>query len=105
MSPQAGEVWLADLGLAAKPRPVVVLSPFDPAPPRSILIYLPVTRQNRGSRLEVPVGHLRWLDPDSTVNAQGIGSIPTVRFERKIGSLPALDFEKVKTAVRLACGV
>lgn len=34
MNPQPGEVWLADLGLAAKTRPVVIVSRFDPDPPR-----------------------------------------------------------------------
>ena len=30
MSPHPGEVWLADLGLAAKTRPVVIVSRHDP---------------------------------------------------------------------------
>lgn len=30
MSPRPGEVWLADLGLAAKTRPIVILSRSDP---------------------------------------------------------------------------
>ena len=29
MSPHPGEVWLADLGLAAKTRPIVILSRHD----------------------------------------------------------------------------
>ena len=36
MSPQPGEVWLADLGLAAKTRPVIVVSRFDPDPLRAL---------------------------------------------------------------------
>lgn len=31
MSPQPAEVWLADLGLAAKTRPVIIVSRHDPA--------------------------------------------------------------------------
>jgi mRNA interferase MazF len=30
MPPHPGEVWLADLGLAAKTRPVVIVSREDP---------------------------------------------------------------------------
>jgi hypothetical protein len=30
MNPQPGEIWLADLGLAAKMRPVVIVSRQDP---------------------------------------------------------------------------
>lgn len=36
--PQLGEIWLADLGLAAKTRPVVIVSRHDPDPPRSHLV-------------------------------------------------------------------
>lgn len=36
MNPQPGEVWLADLGLAAKTRPVVIVSRHDPDPPRAL---------------------------------------------------------------------
>jgi len=38
-NPKAGEVWLADLGFAAKTRPVVVISRNDPNPPRTLVIY------------------------------------------------------------------
>jgi mRNA interferase MazF len=29
MNPKPGEVWLADLGIAAKTRPVVIVSRYD----------------------------------------------------------------------------
>jgi mRNA-degrading endonuclease toxin of MazEF toxin-antitoxin module len=35
MNPRPGEVWLADLGLAAKTRPVVIVSRYDPEAPRA----------------------------------------------------------------------
>jgi mRNA-degrading endonuclease toxin of MazEF toxin-antitoxin module len=35
MNPQPGEIWLADLGLAAKTRLVVIVSRQDPDPPLS----------------------------------------------------------------------
>ena len=54
MNPKSGEIWLADLGLAAKVRPVVIVSYNDPDPPRVLYIYVPLTRQNRGSNYEVP---------------------------------------------------
>jgi mRNA interferase MazF len=46
MNPQPGEVWLADLGLAAKTRPVVIVSRGDPDPPRALVLYVPLTTQN-----------------------------------------------------------
>ena len=48
-----GEIWLADLGLAAKPRPGLVVSRADPDPPRVLYIYVPLITQDRGSDYEV----------------------------------------------------
>jgi len=56
MAAKPGEVWLADLGLAAKTRPVVILSRDDPQAPRALVDYGPVTTQNRGSRYEIELG-------------------------------------------------
>ncbi len=60
MSPHPGEVWLADLGLSAKTRPVVVISRYDPDPPRALVLYVPLTTQNRGSSYEVPLPRLSF---------------------------------------------
>ena len=49
---QPCEVWLADLGLAAKSRPVLIVSRPDPDPPRALVIYVPLTTQNRESKYE-----------------------------------------------------
>jgi mRNA interferase MazF len=49
MNPQPGEIWLADLGLAGKTRPVVIVSRQDPDPPRSLVLYVPLTTQRRDS--------------------------------------------------------
>jgi mRNA-degrading endonuclease toxin of MazEF toxin-antitoxin module len=42
MAAKPGEVWLADLGLAAKTRPVVILSREDPNAPRALVTYVPL---------------------------------------------------------------
>src|SRR6266496_5035105 len=82
MPPHPGEVWLADLGLAAKTRPVVVVSRDDPDPPRALILYVPLTRQNRQSPYEVVLPRLPFLDRHSVANVQGLGSLPTVRLEQ-----------------------
>jgi mRNA-degrading endonuclease toxin of MazEF toxin-antitoxin module len=43
MTPPPGEVWLANLGFAAKTRPVVIVSRHDPDPPRALVLYVPLT--------------------------------------------------------------
>jgi mRNA-degrading endonuclease toxin of MazEF toxin-antitoxin module len=58
MNQRHGEVWLVDMGMTAKTRPAVVLIADHLSAPRSLIIHIPITRQNRGSELEVPLGHL-----------------------------------------------
>lgn len=102
MNPQPGEIWLADLGLAAKSRPVVIVSRADPDPPRALFIYVPLTTQNRQTKYEVALPKLPFLDRPSVANVQGIGSLPTVRLERKLGKLSESTMEQVKQALTFA---
>ena len=105
MTPRHGEVWLVDMGMVAKTRPAIVIIADNLDAPRSLIIHIPITKQNRGSELEVPLGHLRFLDPESVANVQGIGSLPSVRFERRLGVLPESDLQAVKAALLKACGL
>jgi mRNA interferase MazF len=105
MNPRHGEVWLVDMGMAAKTRPAIVLLADNLNAPRSLIIHIPITRQNRGSELEVNLGHLPFLDPESIANAQAIGSLPSVRFEKRLGILSAADLKAVKTALLKACAL
>jgi mRNA interferase MazF len=102
MNPQPGEVWLADLGLAAKTRPVVIASRDDPDPPRALVIYIPLTTQNRQSRYEVVLPQLSFLNQDSVANVQGIGSNPKARLERRLGKLSDEAMNKIKAALSFA---
>jgi mRNA interferase MazF len=102
MNPQPGEIWLADLGLAAKTRPVVVVSRQDPNPPRSPVLYVPLTTQRRNSPYEVPLPRLPFLDFESVANVQGLGSLPTVRLERRIGRLSDNVMARLKDALAFA---
>ena len=102
MSPKPGEVWLADLGLAAKTRPVVILSRDDPQAPRALVTYIPLTTQDRRSHYEIELGNLRFLKEMSVANVQGVGSIPVIRLQRMLGSVPPEILEKIKQALRFA---
>jgi mRNA interferase MazF len=61
MNPLPGEVWLADLGLAAKTRPVVVVSRRDPDPPRALALYVPLTTQSRLGSYEITIPKLPFF--------------------------------------------
>jgi mRNA interferase MazF len=105
MNQKPGEVWLADLGLAGKTRPVVIVSREDSQAPRALLIYVPLTTQNRGSRYEVDVGRLPFLNELSVANVQGIASLPPQRFARKPGVLPSDVLSMIKEALAYAVGM
>jgi mRNA interferase MazF len=102
MNPKPGEVWLADLGLAAKTRPVVIVSRYDLNPPRDLVIYVPLTTQNRGSEYEVELPRLIFLKQLSFANVQGLGSIPRVRLDRKLGQLPLESVQRIQEAILFA---
>jgi mRNA interferase MazF len=102
MSPRPGEVWLADLGLAAKTRPVVIVSRHDPDAPRALTIYVPLTTQNRGSRYEVALPKLTFLAELSVANVQGIASLPVTRLERKLGEVPPEVLAQIRKALAFA---
>jgi mRNA interferase MazF len=102
MNAKPGDIWLADLGLAAKTRPVLILSRLDPDALRALITYVPLTTQHRGSRYEIPLGDLPFLHQASVVNIQGIGSLIEPRLERKLGQLSAPTMAKVKDAIRFA---
>lgn len=105
MSPQPGDVWLADLGLAAKTRPVVIVSRYDPDAPRALVLYVPLTTQNRLSRYEVAVPKLQFLHQDSVANVQGLASIPTAYLERKLGRIPSAVMAELKQALAFALDI
>ncbi|WP_017654542.1 type II toxin-antitoxin system PemK/MazF family toxin [Fortiea contorta] len=99
MNPKPGEVWLIDLGLAAKTRPVIIVSRDDPTPPRALILYVPITTQNRGSAYEVELPVLSFLRQGSIANIQGLGSVPSVRLDRQLGELSAETMLKIKQAL------
>ncbi len=105
MIPKLGEVWMVDMGMAGKIRPAVVVLDENVTTERSLVIHVPVTSQNRGTALEVSLGHLRFLTPESVANVQAIGSLPKTRFERRLGTLPPGDLERIRQAMRLAFGL
>ena len=102
MNPYPGEIWLADLGLAAKTRPILVVSRFDLDPPRAMVTYVPLTTQYRQSPYEVALPRLRFLNQDSYANVQGLGSIPKVRLERRLGKLSDNVMIEIKNTISFA---
>jgi mRNA interferase MazF len=74
MPAQRGEVWLIDLGMAAKPRPALILSVAYLDHERAVLTYVPRTTSLRGTRFEVQ-HQARGFEPGA-FDAQGLGGVP-----------------------------
>jgi mRNA interferase MazF len=102
MIPRPGEVWLADLGITAKTRPVVIVSRYDEDPPRVLVLYVPLTSEDRESEYEVQMPKLPFLNLEGVANVQGIGSLAVKRLERRLGVLPTEVMNRIKKALRFA---
>jgi len=98
--PKVGDVWIADLGMVAKTRPVLVLAGTSAVNARKLVVVVPLTSQIRGMRGEVPLGHVQWLPKESAVNVQGIASFDTSRLERRLGACTNGQMDAVKNALR-----
>ena len=98
--PKVGEVWIADLGMAAKTRPVLVLAVPGSEDARTLVVVAPLTSQLRGMRGEVPLGRVQWLPKASAVNVNGIASFDPSRLERRLGCCSQQQMEAVKNALR-----
>ena len=98
--PKIGEVWFADLGMAAKSRPVLLLAVPGDTDARSLVLVAPLTSQIRGLRGEVNLGRPRWLPKPSAVNVQGLASFDPQKLSRRMGALTKAEMDLVKEALR-----
>ncbi len=102
-APQRGEVWLVDLGLAAKVRPGLVMSiPADDTD-RALVTIVPHTTSGRGSRFEavVSVPFLRA----GVFDAQNLLTIPHAKLIRSLGKLAPAQLAGVERAAALWLGL
>ena len=83
--PKRGEVWLVDMGYAAKVRPALVLSGPVLDYERALTTVIPHTTGVRGTRFEIRT-NVEWLK-NGAFDVQGIGTYPTVKLMRKLGDL------------------
>jgi mRNA interferase MazF len=90
-----GEVWIVDLGLAAKVRPCVLLSDYPRDDELALIIVVPHTTAVRNNRWELSVPK-RFLK-DGVFHLQQLQSVPIVRLQRKIGELADDELRLVRT--------
>ena len=97
---KVGEVWWADLGMAAKSRPVLVLACPRTDDARNLAVVAPLTSQIRGRPGEVALGPVRWLPKPSAVNVQGLASFDPGNLIHRLGLCAPEQMEAVKQALR-----
>ncbi len=102
-TPQRGEVWLVDLGLAAKVRPALVISVPAGDADRALVTLVPHTTSTRGSQFEVsvPVPFLRA----GAFDAQSLVTIPHAKLIRRLGRLHPIQLAQVEQGVRAWLGL
>jgi|SRR5215467_12301600 len=102
-SPNRGEVWLVDLGMAAKVRPCLALSIPALNQDRALVTLVPHTTSSRGSRFEVDV-KTNFLRA-GVFDAQSLITVPEAKLLRKLGSLTQAQLPSVEDAVRSWLGL
>ncbi|BAZ18004.1 hypothetical protein NIES4071_98850 [Calothrix sp. NIES-4071] len=84
-SPERGEIWLVDLGYAAKVRPCLVISIPAFEEDRALATLIPHTTSPRGSRFEVEI-RVNFLRA-GVFDVQNLITIPHAKLIGKLGSL------------------
>ena len=95
--PQPGEVWLVDLGLAAKVRPCLVLSDYPADDELALVIVTPHTTAIRGNRWELAIPK-RFLKPGA-FHLQQLQPVSLARLEKKLGSLTDAELQIVRSTI------
>jgi mRNA interferase MazF len=102
-TPNRGEVWLVDLGIAAKVRPCLVLSvPLDPQD-RVLVTLVPHTTTVQQTRFEVVVPK-QFLSAGA-FDAQGLVTVHPKKLQRKLGDLLPPELAVVEEAVKRWLGL
>ena len=102
-NPNRGEVWLVDLGYAAKVRPCLVVSIPAEDQDRALTTLVPHTTSLRNSRFEVSL-KVRFLR-EGGFDAQNLVTIPHAKLIRKLGSLADLQMAEIEERLRFWLGL
>ena len=91
---QPGEVWLVDLGWAAKIRPCLILSAYPTDDELALVVVVPHTTAVRGNRWELSIS--KPFLKAGAFHLQQIQPVSLARLERKLGSMTVEEFKSIK---------
>jgi mRNA-degrading endonuclease toxin of MazEF toxin-antitoxin module len=100
---QRGEIWLMDLGMVQKVRPVLVLSVPYKDQERTLVSYVIRTTSLRGTEYEVP--HSAPGFHPEAFDAQSIGTVPDVQLVRRLATCDAATVERLESALKKWLGL
>lgn len=99
-----GEVWWVDLGMAAKVRPCLLLTPPPKSDELDVFTVVAHTTSRRGNRWEVPVPKA-FLDDEGAFDVQRIATVASMKLERKLGELTPAELDKVLDLLAQRLGI
>jgi mRNA interferase MazF len=95
--PSVGEVWLVDLGLAAKVGSCLILSDYPADDELALVVVVPHTTAVRGNRWELAIP--KPFLTTGVFHLQQVQPVSLPRLERKLGALSADEFKQVGAAL------
>jgi mRNA interferase MazF len=81
-----GEVWMVDLGMAAKVRPRLILTTQPMDNELDVFTVIAHTTSRRGNRWEIGIPK-PFLGAQGVFDVQRVATVASVKLERKLGEL------------------
>ena len=89
-----GDIWIVDLGMAAKVRPCLILTPPPRGDELDVFTVVAHTTSRRGNRLEMGISK-SFLDKQGVFDMQRVATVASVKLERKLGELNTAELESI----------
>lgn len=89
-----GEVWIVDLGMVAKVRPCLILTPAPKSDELDIYTVVAHTTSQRGNHWEIAF-EKPFFREDGVFDVQRIATVASAKLERKLGSLTSAELRTV----------
>jgi len=89
-----GDIWIVDLGLAAKVRPCLIVTPQPRGDELAVFTVVSHTTSVRGTRWEISIAK-PFLDSEGAFDVQRIATVVSVKLEHKLGELTSAEMDLV----------
>jgi len=89
-----GEIWQVDLGMAAKVRPCLIITPQPHGDDLEVFTVVAHTTAIRGTRWEIFIAK-PFLDREGAFDVQRIATVASVKLERRLGELTSAEMDLI----------